>query len=208
MGTTTSKNDTEQTDAVTDDAAADPKPTTTSAEQATAPADKAVTPEKKAAAPEDRVPDAAGTEEDEELGAESTPATGQAAPARRGIVAGAGAVAGAALGLASLTGTWAGTILAERQTVLGQIKLQTGKTQDQISAVYTTPWHTTALVNGVFALLALVVTGVVLLRRPQAAWTRAVAWGGFALAVLGLVVAGGMYLDLFAAAPKLGAGGS
>ncbi|WP_030623829.1 hypothetical protein [Streptomyces sclerotialus] len=202
MGTTTSKNDTEKTEAATDGTAADPKPAAASEEQTAAPAEKA-------AASEDRAPDTA-TEEtrEEELRPEDAPVTGQAAPVRRSIAAGAGAVAGAALGLASLTGTWAGTVLAERQTVLGQIKLQTGKTQDQIAAVYTTPWHTTALVNGIFALLALVVTGVVLLRRPQAAWTKAVAWGGFALAVLGLVIAGGMYLDLFASAPKLGAGGS
>ncbi|POX40435.1 hypothetical protein C3486_13925 [Streptomyces sp. Ru73] len=194
MGTTTTKNDTEKTEAVTDDTAADPKPAAASEEQATA--------------PEDRAPDT-GAEEtgQEEPHAADAPAE-QAAPARRSIAAGAGAVAGAALGLASLTGTWAGTILAERQTVLGQIKLQTGKTQDQIAAVYTTPWHTTALVNGIFALLALVATGVVLARRPQAAWTRAVAWGGFALAVIGLIIAGGMYLDLFAAAPKVGAGSS
>lgn len=194
MGTTTTKNETEKTEAVTGDAAADTKA------------------EERAAAPEDSTPDTTAPEEDlrteDDLGTEDAPATEQAAPVRRGIVAGAGAVAGAALGLASVTGTWAGTVLAERQTVLGQIKLQTGKTQDQIAAVYTTPWHTTALVNGIFAVLALVVTGVVLLRRPQAAWTRAVAWGGFALAVVGLVIAGGMYLDLFASAPKIGPGGS
>ncbi|MBZ4019466.1 hypothetical protein [Streptomyces purpurogeneiscleroticus] len=194
MGTTTTKNDTEKTEPVTEDAAAGTKP-------ADAPEDRA--------AAQDTTPEtAAGTEETgaEESVIEDAPTA--AAPVRRGIAAGAGAVAGAALGLASLTGTWAGTILAERQTVLGQIKLQTGKTQDQIAAVYTTPWHTTALVNGIFAVLALVVTGAVLLRRPQAAWTRAVAWGGFALAVLGLVIAGGMYLDLFASAPKLSPGGS
>ncbi|MEV0600844.1 hypothetical protein AB0I82_16330 [Streptomyces sp. NPDC050315] len=190
MGTTTTKNDTEKTDAVTEDTAAETKAADTAPEDT-----KAVD-----TAPEDAAADASEEQD--------VPAAERTAPARRGIAAGAGAVAGAALGLASLTGTWAGTVLAERQTVLGQIKLQTGKTQDQIAAVYTTPWHTTALVNGIFALLALVVTGVVLLRRPQAAWTRAVAWGGFALAVLGLVIAGGMYLDLFASAPKLSAGGS
>ncbi|MFI8994222.1 hypothetical protein [Streptomyces sp. NPDC053542] len=188
MGTTTTKNETEKTEAVTGAAAADTKP------------------EERAAAPEDSTPDTTVTEE--ELRTEDAPVVEKDATARRGIVAGAGAVAGAALGLASVTGTWAGTVLAERQTVLGQIKLQTGKTQDQIAAVYTTPWHTTALVNGIFAVLALVVTGAVLLRRPQAAWTRAVAWGGFALAVVGLVIAGGMYLDLFASAPKIGPGGS
>ncbi|MER7395654.1 hypothetical protein ABT381_09070 [Streptomyces sp. NPDC000151] len=190
MATTTTKNDTEKTEPVTGDAAADTKP---------------------ADAPEDSTPETtAGTEETgaDESFTEDAPAVEQPASARRSIAAGAGAVVGAALGLASLTGTWAGTVLAERQTVLGQIKLQTGKTRDQIAAVYTAPWHTTALVNGIFALLALVVTGVVLLRRPQTVWVRAVAWAGFALAVIGLVVAGGMYLDLFASAPKLSAGGS
>ncbi|MEU5304084.1 hypothetical protein ACH4YO_04505 [Streptomyces noursei] len=116
--------------------------------------------------------------------------------------AGAGAVVAAGLGLASVTGTWLGTLLAERQTVLGQIKLQSGKVTDQIGAVYGTPWHTTALVNGVFAVLAMLVSAVVLTgRRPT--WVRAVAWGGLALGLLGLLISAGMYLDLFASLPSL-----
>ncbi|MCZ0970701.1 hypothetical protein O1L55_02575 [Streptomyces albulus] len=129
-------------------------------------------------------------------------------PAAAGAAAGAGAVVAAGLGLASVTGTWLSTLLAERQTLLGQIKLQSGKATDQIAAVYGAPWHTTALVNGVFAVLAMLVAAVVLTgRRP--AWVRAVAWGGLVLGLLGLVISAGMYLDLFASMPSLpkGAGG-
>ncbi|MFE7661856.1 hypothetical protein [Streptomyces celluloflavus] len=127
-----------------------------------------------------------------------------AAPERAatGVAAGAGAVVAAGLGLASVTGTWLGTLLAERQTLVGQIKLQSGKATDQIATVYGTPWHTTALVNGVFALLAVLVAAVAL-TNPRATWVRAVAWGGLALGVLGLLISVGMYFDLFAALPSI-----
>ncbi|MFE6691917.1 hypothetical protein ACFVFQ_36295 [Streptomyces sp. NPDC057743] len=124
------------------------------------------------------------------------------APARSGAAAGAGAVVAAGLGLASMTGTWMGTVLAERQTLVGQIKVQSGKATDQIATVYGAPWHTTALVNGVFAVLAMVVAAVVLTGR-RATWVRAVAWGGLVLGFLGLLVSAGMYLDLFASLPSL-----
>ncbi|MGW5941794.1 hypothetical protein ACWIG3_20800 [Streptomyces celluloflavus] len=127
-----------------------------------------------------------------------------AAPERAatGVAAGAGAVVAAGLGLASVTGTWLGTLLAERQTLVGQIKLQSGKATDQIATVYGTPWHTTALVNGVFALLAVLVAAVAL-TNPRATWVRAVAWGGLALGVLGLLISVGMYFDLFATLPSI-----
>ncbi|WP_407287998.1 hypothetical protein [Streptomyces sp. BP-8] len=124
------------------------------------------------------------------------------APPATGVAAGAGAVVAAGLGLASVTGTWLGTLMAERQTLLGQIKLQTGKATDQIATVYGTPWHTTALVNGVFAVLAAIVAAVVL-SRPRAPWVRAVAWAGLALAVLGILISAGMYLDLFGSLPSI-----
>ncbi|WP_043266238.1 hypothetical protein [Streptomyces sp. CT34] len=130
---------------------------------------------------------------------EDEPASG---PAATGVAAGAGAVVAAGLGLASLTGTYLGTLLAERQTLLGQIKLQTGKATDQIATVYGAPWHTTALVNGVFAVLAMLVAAVVLTGR-RSTWVRAVAWGALALGVLGLLVSAGMYLDLFASMPSI-----
>ncbi|QHC25329.1 hypothetical protein [Streptomyces sp. GS7] len=123
-------------------------------------------------------------------------------PAATGVAAGAGAVVAAGLGLASLTGTWLGTLMAERQTLLGQIKLQSGKATDQIATVYGAPWHTTALVNGVFAVLAMLVAAVVLTGR-RSTWVRAVAWGALALGVLGLLISAGMYLDLFASMPTI-----
>ncbi|WP_030412846.1 hypothetical protein [Streptomyces sp. NRRL S-1448] len=126
-----------------------------------------------------------------------------APPTTTGVAAGAGAVVAAGLGLASVTGTWLGTLMAERQTLMGQINLQAGKATDQISAMYGTPWHTTALVNGVFAVLAALVAAVVLTRPRAATWVRAVAWGGLALGVLGLLISAGMYLDLFASMPTI-----
>ncbi|MET7797197.1 hypothetical protein [Streptomyces decoyicus] len=129
-----------------------------------------------------------------------------------GIAAGAGAVVAAGLGLASVTGTWLGTTLAERANLMGQIKVQSGKAQaaEQISAVYGASWHTNALVNGFFALLAVIAAAVVL-TRSRATWVRAVAWGGLALGALGILISAGMYLDLFASmptVPKAPAGGA
>lgn len=126
-----------------------------------------------------------------------------------GIAAGAGAVVAAGLGLASVTGTWLGTTMAERANLMGQIKLQSGKASDQIAAVYGASWHTNALVNGVFALLA-VIAAAVALTRSRATWVRAVAFGGLALGVLGILISTGMYLDLFGSmptVPKAPAGG-
>ncbi|MEV6565554.1 hypothetical protein [Streptomyces kronopolitis] len=192
------------TDAATDTAAI---PETTEAEAAA-----------KAAAKADEQPDdnAALAEQDEASERDDEEADGgvdgKTVPARAAasVAAGAGAVVAAGLGLASVTGTWLGTLMAERQTLMGQINLQTGKTRDQIAAVYGTPWHTTALVNGVFALLA-VIAAVVVLTGRRATWVRAVAWGGLALGVLGILISAGMYLDLFANMPVVpkgaGAGG-
>ncbi|AJZ84328.1 MULTISPECIES: hypothetical protein [Streptomyces] len=124
------------------------------------------------------------------------------------VVPGAAAVVGAGLGLASLSGTWLGTMLQERKQLTGQIKAQSGAAADQIATVYGTPWHTTALVNGLFALAAVVIAGVVLLRRQRpvttgAPWVAAVAWGAVALGVIGLLIAAAMGLDIFSELPKV-----
>ncbi|MEJ8282162.1 hypothetical protein [Pseudonocardia spirodelae] len=139
-----------------------------------------------------------------------TPASGTADTAPERPVtgaAGAGAVVAAGLGLASLTGTSVGDMLREREQLVGQIQAATGSPGDSIESFYGAPWDVAATVNGVVALLAVLV-GLVLVLGPASrpgtgAWVRPVALGGLVLGVLGLLVSGGMYLDLFAAQPTL-----
>lgn len=124
-----------------------------------------------------------------------------------GVVSGGIALVAAGLGLASLTGTSLGDMMRARQELLGQIAAATGGQVDQIDALYGSPWHTAALVNGALAVLAVIVGAVLLGVRGRASatpsWVTAVALGGTVLGVIGLLVSGGMYLDLFAAAPQL-----
>ncbi|MET9924555.1 MULTISPECIES: hypothetical protein [unclassified Streptomyces] len=133
--------------------------------------------------------------------------------ARHGVGAGATAVVSAALGIVALTGAWSGRVAAERETLLGQIQTAGGSSAaQQISEIYGDAWHTTALVNGVFAVLALLVGAFVLARpafgtpatRPQPAWIRAVALAGVALGTLGVLISAGMYFDLFLSLPVAG----
>ncbi|MFD7918704.1 hypothetical protein ACFV3R_05715 [Streptomyces sp. NPDC059740] len=128
-------------------------------------------------------------------------------PAQRRSPVGAGvaAVVSAGLGLASVTGTWLGTVMSERQTLVGQIKVQSGKATDQLAAVYGQPWHTTALVNAVFAVLALLV-GLLGVSGRGPAWVRSVAWGGVVLGLIGLVIAALTYFGVLAGVPQLPAG--
>ncbi|MEU6697880.1 hypothetical protein [Pseudonocardia sp. NPDC046786] len=143
-------------------------------------------------------------------GAATGAAAGAAAgtgTASAGAAAGAGAVVGAGLGLASLTGTSLTDMLRSREELVGQIEAATGMPGDSIDAFYGAPWNVAAGVNGLIALVAVVLTTVLLLgpaKRPgTAAWVRPVALGGLVLGVLGLFVSGGMYLDLFASQPVL-----
>lgn len=137
----------------------------------------------------------------------TAPATAPAASS--GVFSGAAAVASAGLGLASLTGTWLGTMLQEREQLTGQIKAQSGAAANQIEAVYGTPWHTTAFFNGLFGLVAVLIAAVVLLRQRTAVsasgtnWVTAVAWGAVALGVIGLLIAVVMGLDVFTPMPKV-----
>jgi hypothetical protein len=120
------------------------------------------------------------------------------------VIAGAGAIAAAGLGLVSLTGSWLGNVLAQRQTLIGQIATANAKADAIIKQQYTNPWHRTAFVSLGFALAALVVAAATLfLGRFAAAaqppvWVRAVAWGALALGVVGLGVSAAMYFDVFA----------
>ncbi|MFD7854439.1 hypothetical protein ACFV6B_09165 [Streptomyces microflavus] len=158
-------------------------------------------------APADGTPPAADDFEDDDL--EPDPFT----EARHGVGAGATAVVSAALGIVALTGAWSGRVAAERETLMGQIQTSGGGSPaQQIAEIYGDAWHTTALVNGVFALLALLVGVFVLVRpafgtpvtRPQPAWIRAVALAGVALGTLGVLISVGMYFDLFLSLPVAG----
>ncbi|MGW3010639.1 hypothetical protein ACWC9R_17665 [Streptomyces sp. NPDC001219] len=208
MGTRTTEKRTDDEKAVPEQTATDTAaiPEATEAEAAGKAAAKAdeQTDDNAALAAQDEAGDLGADDAADELGGPDT-----ASATSSGVAAGAGAVVAAGLGLASVSGTWLGTTLAERANLMGQIKLQSGKASDQIAAVYGASWHTNALVNGVFALLAVIAATVVLTSR-RATWVRAVAWGGLALGVLGVLISAGMYLDLFGSmptVPKAPAGG-
>ncbi|MFI9112945.1 hypothetical protein [Streptomyces venezuelae] len=146
----------------------------------------------------DEVGDEDRDDEDEEPAAE-------AAPAPAGIGGAAAAVVSAALGAVALTGTWTGKVVSERETLLGQIKTSgTGTPAQQISEIYGDAWHSTALVNGVFALIALLVAVLVLVLPGRPAWVRAVAVAGAVLGGLGLLLSVGTYFDLFLSLPTAG----
>lgn len=127
-----------------------------------------------------------------------------------GLATAAAAVVSVGLGIVSLSGAWSGRVAAERETLIGQFKTSSGASAaQQISEIYGDAWHATALVNGLFGLLALLVGVYVLVRpafgapstRPQPGWIRAVAKGGIALGVLGVLIAVCMYFDLIVALP-------
>jgi hypothetical protein len=126
------------------------------------------------------------------------------------VAAGAAAVVGAGLGLASLTGTWLSDLMSSRQELIGQIHGQTATPAEQVAAIYGTPWHTTALFNGFFALAAILVAGGALViptfsrnSEESPTWVRAVALGGLALGTIGLVIAALMWFDVFTELPAV-----
>ncbi|MCX5310514.1 hypothetical protein [Streptomyces sp. NBC_00154] len=131
-----------------------------------------------------------------------------------GLAAAAAAVVATGLGVVGLTGAWTGRVVAERETLLGQMKTASGgSVARQISEIYGDAWHSTALVNGIFALLAVLVGVFALVRPafgtpgkdPQPGWVRAVATAGIALGVLGVLISVGMYFDLIVALPAASA---
>ncbi|MFF7813448.1 hypothetical protein ACFZCF_16255 [Streptomyces sp. NPDC007945] len=130
---------------------------------------------------------------------------GAARPDATGVGAAAAAVVSAALSVVALTGTWTGRVVAERETLVGQIKTSgTGTPAQQISEIYGDAWHSTALVNGIFALLAVIVAGLVLTLPRRPAWVRAVAVAGAVLGGVGLLLSAGTYFDLFLSLPTAG----
>ncbi|MFG3157688.1 hypothetical protein ACGF7W_37280 [Streptomyces sp. NPDC048219] len=129
-----------------------------------------------------------------------------------GVGQGAGAVVSAGLGIVSLTGSWVGTVASAREAVFGQLETtQSSNVQTMLEKGYGDAWQATALWGGVFALIALIVGVVVLVRpafgapgRPQAAWIKSVSWAGVALGVIGLILAVLKYTDVMLAVPSVG----
>ncbi|MFJ2115278.1 hypothetical protein ACIOEX_25850, partial [Streptomyces sp. NPDC087850] len=141
---------------------------------------------------------------DEDLDADDVPVA-----ASSGLGAAAAAIVAVCLGIVALTGTWSSRVLAERQGLVGQLKTgQSGTAEQQIAAIYGDAWHLTATVNGVVALVALLVGAIVLTLPERATWVRPVALAGVVLGFLGLLVSAGMYFDLFAALPTAPTAGS
>ncbi|MFG2951159.1 hypothetical protein [Streptomyces adustus] len=126
-----------------------------------------------------------------------------------GVGQGAAAVVSAAFGLVSLTGSWVSTVAAARETLMGQLKTSSSASvATQIKEIYGDAWQATALWGGVFALAALIVGVVVLVRpafgapgKPQAPWIKSVAWAGVSLGVVGLLLAVLKYTDILLGLP-------
>ncbi|MFC7310393.1 hypothetical protein ACFQVC_40055 [Streptomyces monticola] len=127
-----------------------------------------------------------------------------------GVGQGAAAVVAAGLGVVSLTGSWVGTIAAARSNLVGQLETaQTAGVAKQLEALYGNQWQLTALIAGAFALLAVIIGAAVLARpafgtpgRVQAPWIKSVAWAGFGLGAIGLVLAVAKYTDVMLALPS------
>ncbi|WP_405794424.1 hypothetical protein [Streptomyces sp. NBC_01506] len=134
---------------------------------------------------------------DDDLDGEYTP------PPSSGLAAASTALISVLLSLVALIGTWSGKVISERETLVGQIDLgQTGTAEQQISEVYGDAWHATALTNGIFAVLALIV-GLAALGLPQRkSWVRPFAVAGIALGALALLISIGMYFDIFVSLPE------
>ncbi|MGW4850725.1 hypothetical protein ACWEPZ_05745 [Streptomyces sp. NPDC004288] len=199
---TTEKTATAKNDEAAERATAETAETTP--ETGTAPADART---EAADAPDAKL-DAENAEnaEDGDLGdLEDLDSDADAGRAATGIGAGAAAVVSAALAAVALTGTWTGKVVSERETLIGQIKTSNGGSPaQQISEIYGDAWHSTALVNGVFALLALIVGVLVLTLPRRAPWVRSVAVAGAVLGALGLLLSAGTYFDLFLSLPSTG----
>lgn len=129
-----------------------------------------------------------------------------------GVGQGAGAVVSAGLGIVSLTGSWVGTVASAREAVFGQLETtSSSNVQTMLEKGYGDAWQATALWGGLFALVALIVGVVVLVRpafgapgKPQAPWIKSVSWAGVALGVIGLILAVLKYTDVMLAVPSVG----
>ncbi|MET9699457.1 hypothetical protein ABZY31_21390 [Streptomyces sp. NPDC006529] len=132
-----------------------------------------------------------------------------------GVFAAAAAIAGAGLSLVALSGTWVSRVISERQGLIGQIESVNATSMEQkISALYSDGWHLTALVNGVFSTIALLIGMFVLVGpsfgapgRVNPQWVKAASWVAVALGVIGVLIFGLMYFDVLFELPKAPAAG-
>lgn len=126
------------------------------------------------------------------------------------VGAAAAAIVSAGLSVVALSGSWVAGIVSERKSITGRLELsQAADANAQIAAQFVGPWHTTALVNGIFSTLALIIAVFVLAlpafatpERTLPAWVRSVSWAGIALGALGILLFVLMYFDLLLTIPK------
>ncbi|WP_329442229.1 hypothetical protein OG906_11340 [Streptomyces sp. NBC_01426] len=126
-----------------------------------------------------------------------------------GVAAAASAIVAAGLSVVALSGSWVSRVVAERQNLVNQLDLsQTADNNAKIAALYSAPWHATALVNGILSALALLLALFVLARpafgvpgRTLPTWIRSVAWAAIALGALGVLLFALMYFDVLLPAP-------
>ncbi len=125
------------------------------------------------------------------------------------VGAAACAIVAAGLSVVALSGSWVAGIVSERKSITGRLDLsQAADANAQIAAQFAGPWHTTALVNGIFSTLALIIAVFVLAlpafgspERTLPTWVRSVSWAGIALGALGILLFVLMYFDLLLAIP-------
>ncbi|WP_328300951.1 hypothetical protein OG389_26535 [Streptomyces sp. NBC_00435] len=127
-----------------------------------------------------------------------------------GVAAGASAIVAAGLGLIALSGSWTSRVLAERETLKGQISSANAtSTEAKIEALYGNAWQMTALVNGVLSTIALLIAVFVLARpafgtpgRTLPTWVRSVSWAAVVVAAIGLITFAFMYVLSLPVAPS------
>ncbi|MFC6132082.1 hypothetical protein ACH4TC_03855 [Streptomyces spororaveus] len=126
------------------------------------------------------------------------------------------AIVAAGLGVVALSGGWVAGIVSERASLTARLELtQAADANAQIAAQFVDPWHTTAMVNGIFSALALILATFVLAlpafstpERTLPTWVRSVSWAGIGLGALGVLLFVLMYFDLLLAIPKAAGAGA
>ncbi len=125
-------------------------------------------------------------------------------------------IVAAGLGVVALSGSWVAGIVSERASVAARLELsQAADANAQIAAQFVDPWHTTAMVNGIFSALALIIATFVLAlpafsspERTLPTWVRSVSWAGIGLGAVGVLLFVLMYFDLLLAIPKAAGAGA